>query len=220
MKFKKRILKDGLKVVSAPMTNLESACLTIWVGVGSRYERNRENGLSHFLEHMAFKGSKKRPSAQEISETVDSMGAENNAATSKEWTNFYIKVRADLIEKAFDVLSDMLINPIIKDEDIERERGVILEEIAMEEDTPIEKIGDVFMETVYGESALGRSISGTVKSVSKINKNDFVRYRTMHYGSRNMVISVAGGVSSDKAFDLAEKYFSNLIDKKKEKVIY
>src|SRR3989304_558789 len=136
MDYKRFTLKNGLKVVVSPMPNLESATLTVWVKTGSRFEDARTNGISHFLEHMVFKGSKKRPTAKEIAEVVDSIGAETNAGTSKDWTNFYIKAHAGHLEKAFDVLSDMILNPILKEEEIEREKGVIIEELAMYEDSP------------------------------------------------------------------------------------
>src|SRR6185369_7035450 len=111
MNYKKITLPNGLRVITVPMPQAESATLTVWCHVGSRNEDSRIAGLSHFLEHMVFKGSKKRPTAREISTAVDSIGGEFNAATSKEWTNFYIKARKDNLETAFDVLSDMLLNP-------------------------------------------------------------------------------------------------------------
>src|SRR3989338_9097206 len=129
-------LPSGLRVLTVPMPSLPSATVTVWVKTGSRNEEKRVNGISHFLEHMSFKGSRKRPSAREISEAVDAIGGEFNASTSKEWTNFYIKARAANLETAFDVLSDMVLNPILKEEEIKREKGVIIEEIAMYEDTP------------------------------------------------------------------------------------
>ncbi len=144
MDYKLHTLKNGLRVITVPIPTLESATVTVWVGVGSRYETAGTSGLSHFLEHMVFKGSKKRPSAKEIAEAIDSMGGEFNASTSKEWTNFYIKTRAANIDIAFDVLSDMVLNPLLKNDNLEREKGVITEEIGMYEDTPIWKIPDLF----------------------------------------------------------------------------
>src|SRR3989337_3618992 len=129
MKYSLSKLPNGLRILSVPMPTLESATVTVWVKTGSRMEEARVNGISHFLEHMVFKGSKKRPSAKEISEVVDAIGGEFNAATSKEWTNFYIKSRAGNLDTAFDVLSDMVLKPLLKEEDINRERGVIIEEI-------------------------------------------------------------------------------------------
>src|SRR3990172_11204915 len=124
-------LDNGLRLLTVPMPSLESVTVTVWVGVGSRAEEDKIAGLSHFLEHMVFKGSKKRPSARLISEAVDAIGGEFNASTFKERTNFYIKARSGNLSLAFDVLSDMVLNPVLKAEEIEREKGVIIEEMAM-----------------------------------------------------------------------------------------
>src|SRR4030066_1238947 len=118
MDDKKVILKNGLRVISISMPSLESVTATVWVRTGSRFEEKKVNGISHFLEHIVFKGSKKRPSAKAISEAVDCLGGEFNAGTSKEWTDFYIKARSGVVDQAFDILSDMVLNPILKEEDI------------------------------------------------------------------------------------------------------
>ena len=203
-------LPSGLRVLTVPMPSLESATVTVWVRTGSRNEEARVNGISHFLEHMTFKGSKKRPTAREISEAVDAIGGEFNASTSKEWTNFYIKARAANLETAFDVLSDMVLNPLLKEEEIEREKGVIIEEIAMYEDTPMFRIGDVFEQLIYQGNSLSWDIAGTVKTVKAIKKGDFVRYRKVHYYADNIVLTVAGGVTPKLVNDLAQKYFGEL----------
>ena len=210
MNYKLRRLKNGLRVLIVPMPSLESATVTVWVKTGSRFEEKKINGISHFLEHMVFKGSKKRPTAKAISEVVDSIGGEFNAATSKDWTNFYIKTRAGSLNTAFDVLSDMVVNPLLKSEEIEREKGTIVQEIAMYEDTPMMKIGDVFEELVFSGNPLSRAISGDEKSVRSIVRNDFVRYRNIHYHTDNMLVTVAGGVTEKEAVQLAEKYFDSL----------
>lgn len=210
MNYKKTTLVNGLRVITVPLPNLQSATVTIWLGVGSRFETNSKAGLSHFLEHMVFKGSKKRPSAREISTAIDSFGGEFNASTSKEWTNFYIKSRVGKLETAIDVLSDMVLNPLLKDADIEREKGVIVEEIAMYEDTPMAKIGDIYERLIFKGNPLGRDIVGTKKTVQSVTRNDFVRYRKRHYGSENIVVSIAGGVTEKQALNLANKYFSEL----------
>lgn len=203
-------LDNGLRLLTVPMPGLESATVTVWVGVGSRAEEDKIAGLSHFLEHMVFKGSKKRPSAKLISEAVDEIGGEFNASTFKEWTNFYIKARSGNLPLAFDVLSDMVLNPILKAEEIEREKGVIVEEMAMYEDTPIAKIGDVFEQLTFKGDSLGRDIIGFEKSVRSLKKDDFVRYRDTHYYAENIVVSVAGGVEPKNVLKLAREYFSSL----------
>src|SRR3990172_9746676 len=140
MNYKLRRLKNGLRVLIVPMPSLESATVTVWVKTGSRFEEKKINGISHFLEHMVFKGSKKRPTAKAISEVVDSIGGEFNAATSKDWTNFYIKASTQHLETAMDVLSDMVLCPILDEREMEREKGTIVEEIKMYEDTPMYRI--------------------------------------------------------------------------------
>lgn len=208
MKYSLIKLKNGLKVISVPVPSLESATVTVWVRTGSRFESKKVNGISHFLEHMVFKGGEKYRSHKEISELVDSLGAENNAATSKEWTNFYIKARAGVVDTAFDLLSDVVLHPLLSEEEMERERGVILEEIAMYEDMPLAKIGDVFENLVYGDTSLGRDTIGTREIIKSLKRDDFVSYRNIHYFPKNMLVTVAGGVKSKKVQELAEKYFS------------
>src|SRR4030066_2379084 len=190
MDYQKVILKNGLRVISISMPSLESVTATVWVRTGSRFEEKKVNGISHFLEHIVFKGSKKRPSAKAISEAVDELGGEFNAGTSKEWTNFYIKVRSANLKTAYDILSDMVLNPLLKEEEIEKEKGVILEEMAMYEDTPMAKIEDVFERAIFPGNPMGRDVIGTRESVSSILQKDFLRYRDTYYGSNNFVITV------------------------------
>lgn len=208
MDFKKITLDNGLRLVFCPLPNLESATVTIWVKTGSRLEGARVAGISHFLEHMVFKGSKKRPSAKEIAEAVDAMGGEFNAATSKDWTNFYIKARGRSLDTAFDVLSDMVLNPILAEEEIEKEKGVIIEEIRMYEDTPLLRINDVYEQLTFSGNPLGRDIIGSEKTVSNLKRDDFVRYRNTHYYPENVLITVAGGAGEKEVVALAAKYFS------------
>lgn len=215
MEYRRKILLNGLRVGIVPLPNLESATVTVWVGVGSRSEEKKVSGISHFLEHMVFKGSQRRPSAKEIAEAVDAIGGEFNAATSKHWTNFYIKARTEVLEKAFDVLSDMVLAPLLKKEDVEREKGVIIEEMAMYEDTPMMKISDIFEQLIFEGNPLGRDIIGNKQSVKKTTRNDFVRYRKRHYYADNMLVTVAGGVRETEVLALTKKYFGKLKNKDK-----
>lgn len=217
MNYKLNKLSNGLRVLTVFLPSMESSTVTVWVKTGSRNETKEIGGISHFLEHMVFKGSKKRPSAKEIAVVIDSIGAEFNAGTHKEWTNFHIKARNEAIPTAFDVLSDMVLNPLLKSEDIEREKGVILEELAMYEDTPMFKIGDIFDNLIYKGSSLGRDIIGTRDSIKSVKRDDFVRYRKMHYGIDNLLITVAGGVKEKDILRLAEKYFGSLKNNNKKK---
>ena len=203
-------LSSGLNLLTVSMPSLESVTVTVWVKTGSRYEEIKINGISHFLEHMVFKGSQKRPSAKAISEVVDSIGGEFNAGTAKDWTNFYIKTRVGNLDLAMDVLSDMVLNPLLKSEEIEREKGTIIQEIAMYEDTPMMHIGDVFEELVFEGNPLGRDIAGTPKTVKGIKREDFLEYRKLHYHPDQMMVSIVGGVTEEKGRTLVEKYFGSL----------
>ena len=207
MNFKVSTLSNGIKVLTVPMTSLESVTVTVWVKTGSRNEDRKINGISHFLEHMVFKGSQKRPGAKLISEAVDSIGGEFNAATNKDWTNFYIKTRPQTLDTAFDVLSDMVLRPLLDVKEIEREKGTIVQELNMYEDTPMIKIGDVFEELMFDGSSLGWDVGGVEKTVRSITKSDFLRYRDIHYYPENMLVCVSGGVTEKVALDLAKKYF-------------
>lgn len=210
MDYKLKTLSSGLRVVTVPMPSLESVTVTIWVKTGSRNEELKVGGISHFLEHMVFKGSPKRPSAREISQAVDAIGGEFNAATSKDWTNFYIKANKENLETAMDVLSDMVLRPLLSEIEIEREKGTIVQEIRMYEDTPMMHIGEVFEGLIFNGNPLGRDTAGTEKSVKSINRNDFVAYRKTFYHPKNMIVTVAGGVTEKTALKLVEKYFSSL----------
>lgn len=192
------------------MPSLESVNLMIWVAVGSRFENQSKAGISHFLEHMVFKGSKKRPTAKDISLAVDEIGGEINAATTKEWTRFYIKARQKHLERAFDVLSDMVLNPILAQEEIDREKGVIVQEIGMYEDTPISKIWDDFENLILKGSSLGRDVIGKRETVLNLKSKDFESYRDRHYFSDNMLITVSGGFDTKKAKELTQNYFGQV----------
>ncbi|KKR09941.1 MAG: Peptidase M16 domain protein [Candidatus Woesebacteria bacterium GW2011_GWA1_39_21] len=207
-------LPNGLRVITVELPNFESATLSVWAAVGSRYENPKISGISHFLEHMVFKGSKKRPTAKAISEAIDSFGGEFNASTSKEWTNFYIRARVGKIETAFDVLSDMVLNPILDVKEIEKEKGVICEEIAMYEDTPMAKIDDVFENLIFKGNFMATDIIGTKESVRGIQKSDFVSYRKSHYFTDNILLTVAGGVKRKDVIGLASKYFKSVKNSK------
>jgi predicted Zn-dependent peptidase len=210
MDYKLHKLSSGLTLMTIPMPSLESVTVTIWVKTGSRYEAARVGGISHFLEHIVFKGSKKRPSAREISQAVDAIGGEFNAGTSKDWTNFYIKARRENLETAMDVLSDMVLNPLMDPAEIEREKGTIIQEIRMYEDTPIMHIADIFEELAFDGNPLGWETAGSEKTVKGIKRSDFVNYRKLHYHPENMLVTVAGGIDGAKTVALVEKYFTGI----------
>lgn len=218
-KYTKIELSNGLRVVTVPMEGVSSATVIVLVGTGGRYEQKQKAGLSHFLEHMIFKGTKKRPTTFDISSLVDSVGAENNAFTGKDQTGFYIKVSGEHLELAFDILSDTLSNSLYQEEEIERERGTIIEEINMYEDTPLYKIDDVFYELIFEGNPLGWLTTGSRKSVSAIKRRDFLDYTKRFYQGSDMVLAVAGKVDPKRVEKLAEKYFSGFSKGKKEKLV-
>lgn len=193
------------------MPSFESATVMVMVGAGSRYETKKNNGISHFLEHMAFKGTKKRPSALEISSLIDGMGGEFNASTGKEVTAYYIKSEASKIETSMDVLSDMLQNSKLDSSEIDKEKGVILEEINLYEDTPSRNIGDVYERLVYGDTPLGWDTAGEKDVIKKIQRDDFTSYMQSLYSAGNITVVVAGGVESQKVQELVNQYFGSMI---------
>jgi len=193
------------------MPSFESATVMVMVGAGSRYETRKNSGISHFLEHMAFKGTKKRPSAMDITSLIDGMGGECNASTGKEVTAYYIKSEASKIELSLDVLSDMLKNSKFDPTEIEKEKGVIIEEINMIEDNPMRDIGDVYERLIYGDTPLGWNISGDKNVIRKTSRKDFLSYLKSLYSSHNITVVFAGGIDSKKAVELAEKYLGNMM---------
>ena len=210
MKFQRSVLGNGLRILTIPMPSFESVTVLVMVNAGSRFETKRNNGISHFLEHMAFKGTKKRPSAIEISSLIDGIGGEFNAFTGKETTGFYIKSSSNHLDLSLDVLSDMLNNSLLNPKEIDKERGVILEEINLYEDTPARKIGDIYERLLYGDTPMGWDIAGEKDVIKKIQKEDFLSYMKSLYSADNITVVVAGGINSKKATELIEKYFGKM----------
>lgn len=206
-------------MITAPMEGVSSATVMVLVGAGSRYEGKEKIGLSHFLEHMIFKGTKKRPSSLEINSMVDSVGGENNAFTAKDQTGFYIKVDSRHLELAFDILSDTLSDSLYLEDEINRERGTIMEEINMYEDTPLYKIEDVFYQLLFDGNPLCWSIAGEKKTVKSIKREDFLAYVKRFYQGSDMVLAVAGKVTEEQVQKLAEKYFSCFNKGEREPII-
>ena len=203
-------LKNGLRLITVPMKSIESMTVMIGVGAGSRYETKETNGLSHFLEHMLFKGTKKRPTTLDISSTLDSIGAEFNAGTEKEWTIYYVKANTTHQNLAFDILADMVLNSKLEEEEIEREKGVIIEELNMYEDTPIQKISEVFESLLYSPKPLSWYVGGLKENIRAIKRDDFLEYQKKLYLPGNMVVVKAGKAEEKEALGLTEKYFGGL----------
>ena len=211
MNYKKTTLSNGLRLITVPMEHVQSVTVLILVGAGSRYEKKQISGLSHFLEHMAFKGTKRRPSALAISSEIEGIGGEFNAYTSKDQTGFYVKAANKHLAVLVDVLSDMLLNSKFETAEIERERGVIIEEINLYEDTPSRKIGEIYEELLYGDTPLGWDIGGKKETIGKIQRDDFLDYIKGLYAPENTVVVIAGGIKnlSSKIYNLIEKWLGD-----------
>ena len=210
MKFQRKILSNGLRVITVPMPSFESATVMVMVGAGSRYETRKNNGISHFLEHMAFKGTQKRPSAIDISTLIDGIGGEFNAFTGKETTGYYVKSAVSHVELCLDVLSDMLQNSKLDKAEIEKEKGVILEEINMREDIPMQNIGDIYERLLYGDTPMGWDIAGEKDVIRSITREDFQTYMGSLYSADNITVVAAGGINPEKTAELVEKYFGKM----------
>ncbi|PJC28291.1 hypothetical protein CO054_00925 [Candidatus Shapirobacteria bacterium CG_4_9_14_0_2_um_filter_39_11] len=208
--YKITTLKNGLRLITVPMPQMESVTVMVGVGAGSRYETKKVNGLFHFIEHMAFKGTKKRPTTLAIASEVDGVGGEFNAFTDKEFTGYYLKLASKHTKLAFDILSDMLTNSLFKPEEIEREKGVIIEEINMYEDTPIRRIWDVFIRLLYGDNPMGWDIAGESRIIKAIKRQDFLRCIDRLYYPENMVVAVAGKLNDKEIKNMTENFFSSL----------
>lgn len=192
IKYEKQVLPNGLRVFYAPMHETQAVTLLFLFGVGSRYETTKQNGLSHFLEHMFFKGTERRPSTLDISQELDSLGAEYNAFTGEEYTGYYISTAAEHFPIAFDVLTDMLYNSAFDSAEIKREKGVICEEIKMYHDNPMTYLEEVSKTLVFGNTPLGRDIAGKPETVKRFKQEDFLRYKQSHYGAENTILVIAG----------------------------
>ncbi|MDR3571362.1 MAG: pitrilysin family protein [Candidatus Pacebacteria bacterium] len=211
MNYNTHTLKNGLRVVLAPMPGTETATVVIMTGTGSRYEDERENGLAHFLEHMFFKGTKKRPSAKAISEELDGVGAVYNAFTSKDRTAYYAKVGAQYVEVALDVITDIFLNSTLPEKEINKERGAVIQEIDMYEDIPMRIVDNVFEELLFGKDhPLGRTILGPKENIRAFSRKDFVTYRKKHYNAASSVVCVAGNFDEKKTLEKIQKVFGKL----------
>lgn len=210
MNYKKTILKNGLRLITAPMKDTQTATVMVMVGVGSRYENDKERGLSHFIEHMMFKGTKKRPNTQIIANELDAIGGEFNAFTGKTATAYYAKSDAKHLDITLDVISDMFLNSKLESKEIEKERGTILQELNMYEDMPMRSVEDVYEGLLYGNQKLGREIIGTKETISSVVRKDFVNYIKKFYVATDTVICVAGKINEDKIIKKVEKIFSQM----------
>jgi predicted Zn-dependent peptidase len=202
-------LPNGLRVVSADMPGLETAAVGVWVDAGARRESAGLNGISHLLEHMAFKGTKRRTTLA-IAEEIESVGGHLNAYTSREQTAYVARVLKEHVPLALDILADIVQHATMPEDELERERNVVIQEIAQVHDTPDDLVFDLFQETAYPDQPLGRSILGTVKSVNGFSRDILVDYMTEHYCAERMVVAAAGRVDHDAVVAMTAEAFGSL----------
>ncbi len=203
-----RTLKNGMRVAWIEQPTSTACAIEVFVNVGSRHEDPAINGVSHFLEHLMFKGTRRRPTAQAISRDLDRFGADYNASTGKDRTSYYVKIEAERLPQAIDVLHDMLAHSTFKAEEIDRERGVIIEEINMYEDNPQSQMGDLLDEMTFGEHPLGWNIAGTRDIIRKVTRDEIVSYFHRYYRPDRMVIAVAGRLPKGTWKQLEETFGS------------
>ena len=207
--FVKEYLENGIPVVMEPLKNVRSVAVGVWVKVGSRYETPAMNGISHFLEHMFFKGTKRR-SPKDIAVEIDSMGGDLNAFTSRENTAFYIKVLDEYLEKGVDLLSDIFVHSTFPEDELEKEKKIIKEEVKMVEDTPDDYIHDLFNRTIWGDEGLGQSILGRRETIASFTREDIIRHISKYYGTKDIIISCAGKFQPAKLMGLLRERFGGL----------
>ncbi len=203
-------LPSGLPVLTAPSGGTASVTVMVFAGAGSRYEHESERGISHFLEHMFFKGGDRFKNTKEVSMAIDGVGGEFNAFTGKEYAGYYVKIAAENIELGCDVLGDMLCNASFPQDEIEKERGVIIEEDRMYQDTPMYRAGWDFEELLFGDVPLGWDTIGTHKVIKSVQQSDFQEHKDMLYTPDNLVVAFAGKIEVPQSLQLADRYFGTI----------
>lgn len=208
--FQKTILKNGLRLVTVPQPGSLATTLLVLVEAGSKYETKEINGLSHFLEHMCFKGTTKRPRTIDIAKELDGIGAEYNAFTSQEYTGYYVKAEAHHFDLIADVLSDLYSNPVFNPQEIEKEKGVIIEELNMYEDLPMRRVEEIFVRLLYGDQPAGWEIGGQKEVIRRLSREDFLKYRSEHYVARATIIVLSGAFDERMAVKKLSEFFAGL----------
>jgi predicted Zn-dependent peptidase len=208
--YKKITLKNGLRIITVPMKNTQAATVLILVGTGSKYETKDVNGISHFIEHMFFKGTKKRPTKLEVAETLDRVGGMYNAFTGKEFTGYWAKVDIGHFDLALDWVSDIFLNSQIDKKEIEKEKGVIIEEVNMYLDAPMLYVGDLWEKLLYGDQPAGRLIIGEKENILKFKREHFLNYLKNHYTAQNTIVCCSGNIDSKEAENKIKRYFKNI----------
>jgi len=217
--YKKTILDNGLRVITVPMPDSLTTTVLVLVEAGSKYETKEINGLSHFLEHMCFKGTKKRPKSIDISSELDAIGAVYNALTGMEYTGYFAKARPIHFGNILDVVSDIYLNPVFEPVEIDKERGVIIEEINMYEDLPMRRVQELFTTLLYGDQPAGWDIAGRKEVIKKLTRDDFLKYRKAHYLGQSSLVVVAGKFNEEEVIEKVKRAFAEIgISKKTQKI--
>lgn len=210
MQFKKTVLENGLRIITAPQPGNLAVTLLVLVEAGSKYESKENRGISHFLEHMCFKGTAKRPKAIQIAEELDSIGSSYNAFTGMEYTGYYAKAEARNFDKILDLISDLYLNPTFDPAEIDKERGVIIEEINMYEDDSPNKVQEIFLELLYGDQPAGWDITGPKDNILKLTQKDFTDYREAHYLASATTVVVAGAFDESETIEKIKETFKDI----------
>ena len=208
--FKKTTLQNGLRILTVPQKNAQAVTVLALVGTGSKYEKKEENGISHFLEHMYFKGTKKRPSSMDVAETLDKVGGIYNAFTSEEYTGYFAKVAALHLELALDWVSDIFLNSTLPEEEVEKEKGVIIEEINLHRDHPLSYVEILWSRLLYGDQPAGWDIAGAKKSVAGMTREKLIDYMKTQYAASNTIVSIAGNFDQSLVIQKVQEYFSKI----------
>ncbi|OIO30054.1 hypothetical protein COX93_01970 [Candidatus Nomurabacteria bacterium CG_4_10_14_0_2_um_filter_30_12] len=217
MKFTKKVLDNGLRVVTIPMKDNPTVTVLVLVEAGSKYETKKINGISHFLEHMCFKGTVKRPKAIDISKELDAIGSQYNAFTGQEYTGYYAKSDFKHFKKVFDVVTDIYLNSTFPEVEMHKEKGVIIEEINMYEDMPNRHVQDLMMTLLYGDQPAGWNIAGEKKNILDMKRDDFIKYKKAHYLPEATILIVSGKINEKDVIREVDKIFSKIPRGKKEK---
>lgn len=215
MEFSKKILKNGLRVIIVPMKDNPTVTVLALVEAGSKYEKKKKNGISHFLEHMCFKGTVKRPKTIDISKELDALGSQYNAFTAQEYTGYYAKSDARHFKQIFNIISDIYLNSTFPEVEMQKEKGVIIEEINMYEDIPQRHVQDLMMKLLYNDQPAGWNITGEKKNILNMKREDFVNYKNKHYLPEATVLIVAGQVTEKEVLGEVHKVFGKVLRGKK-----
>ncbi len=217
--YKKIVLDNGLRIIIVPKPDSLTTTILILVEAGSKYETKEINGISHFLEHMCFKGTKKRPQPIDIASELDAIGANYNAFTSMEYTGYFAKAQPNHFDITLDVVSDIYMNQIFNHQEIDKERGVIIEEINMYEDLPMRRVQELFTTLLYGDQPAGWDVSGDKDVIKKLTRNDFVAYRGKHYLPSATTVIVSGAFDEKTIVKKINAAFRGMaVGKKEEKL--